>query len=300
MSKRFHDTDIWDEDWYLDMPLEYRSFWLYVKDKCDHAGIWRPNLRRFNSDIENKIDLDTAIEYFNVDKERITPLESGHWMVAEFVPFQYGKNLNLNNRVHLSVFNRLNDLEVNLGSIRGLNEVKLGSSRPQDEVKEGVKDKDISKIVISLEKRMTSFKDDIMVNDNNYPKEMLAKFFDYWFEPNRSNTKMRYELEKTWSLARRLKTWADRDLAGDVRKKNGAVAEFKMDAVGRAAIGFCTKCGKSDFYEPKTVKVDDSKCCKALLVPRKPVLSELQRLREKYDEDKKPVVEKKYQSTEIY
>ena len=300
MSKRFHDTDIWDEDWYLDMPLEYRSFWLYVKDKCDHAGIWRPNLRRFNSDIENKIDLDTAIEYFNVDKERITPLESGHWMVAEFVPFQYGKNLNLNNRVHLSVFNRLNDLEVNLGSIRGLNEVKLGSSRPQDEVKEGVKDKDISKIVISLEKRMTSFKDDIMVNDNNYPIEMLAKFFDYWSEPNRSNTKMRYEMEKTWSLARRLKTWADRDLAGDVRKKNGAVAEFKMDAVGRAAIGFCTKCGKSDFYEPKTVKVDDSKCCKALLVPRKPVLSELQRLREKYDEDKKPVVEKKYQSTEIY
>ena len=129
---------------------------------------------------------------------------------------------------------------------------------------------------------MTSFKDDIMVNDNNYPIEMLAKFFDYWSEPNRSNTKMRYELEKTWSLARRLKTWADRDLAGDVRKKNGAVAEFKMDAVGRAAIGFCIKCGKSDFYEPKTVKVDDSKCCKALLVPRK------------------PPVEQKYQSTEIY
>ena len=284
MSKRFHDTDIWDEDWYLDMSLEYRSFWGYVCDKCDHAGIWRPNLRRFNSDIENKIDLDTALTFFNVNKERIRTLESGHWMIAEFVPFQYGKNLNLNNRVHLSVFNRLKDLEVNLGSIRGLNEVKLGSSRPQVEVKEGVKDKDkdISKIVISLEKRMTSFKDDIMVNDNNYPIEMLAKFFDYWSEPNRSNTKMRYELEKTWSLARRLKTWADRDLAGDVRKKNGAVAEFKMDAVGRAAIGFCIKCGKSDFYEPKTVKVDDSKCCKALLVPRK------------------PPVEQKYQSTEIY
>jgi len=284
MSKRFHDTDIWDEDWYLDMSLEYRSFWGYVCDKCDHAGIWRPNLRRFNSDIENKINLDTALSFFNVNKERIRTLESGHWMIAEFVPFQYGKNLNLNNRVHLSVFNRLKDLEVNLGSIRGLNEVKLGSSRPQVEVKEGVKDKDkdISKIVISLEKRMTSFKDDIMVNDNNYPKEMLAKFFDYWSEPNRSNTKMRYEMEKTWSLTRRLKTWADRDLAGDVRKKNGAVAEFKMDSVGVAAIGFCVKCGKSDFYEPKTVKVDDSKCCKALLVPRK------------------PAVEQKYQSTEIY
>ena len=68
MSKRFRDTDIWDEDWYLDIPLEYRSFWDYVCCKCDFTGIWRPNIRRFNSDIENKIDLDTAIEYFNVYK----------------------------------------------------------------------------------------------------------------------------------------------------------------------------------------------------------------------------------------
>ena len=93
---------------------------------------------------------------------------------------------------------------------------------------------------------------------------------------------MRKELEKTWSLPRRLKTWADRDLSGDVRKNSGKVDEFKMDAVGRAAIGFCSKCGKSDFYEPKTVKMDDSKCCNTLLVPRK------------------PPVEQKFQTTEIY
>ena len=74
-----------------------------------------------------------------------------------------------------------------------------------------------------------------------------------------------------------------------------------MDSVGVAAIGYCTKCGKSDFYEQKTVKVDDSKCCNALLVPRKPVLSDLQKLRSEYsEEDKKTGVEKKYQSTEIY
>ena len=139
MSKRFHDTDIWDEDWYLDMPLEYRSFWGYVCDKCDHAGIWRPNVRRFNADIENAIDLDTALTFFNTDKERIVPLESGHWMIADFVPFQYGKSLNKNNRVHLSVFNRLTDLEVNLGSIRGLNEVKMGSSRPKLRSRKGLR-----------------------------------------------------------------------------------------------------------------------------------------------------------------
>ena len=272
MSKRFHDTDIWDEDWYLDMPLEYRAFWFYVKDKCDHAGIWRPNVRRFNADIDNDIDLDLALSWFNSDKERIVELESGHWMIKDFVTFQYGKNLNLNNRVHLSVFNRLNDLEVNLGSIRGLNEVKKGSSRPQVEVKEGVKDKDkdkdkvivkdISNIIKLFKKDVSSFKE--------YPKELLDEFFDYWSELNRSKTKMRWERENTWDLGKRIKRWADKDLSGIMQKKNGVVADFKMDAVGRAAIGWCTQCGNSDFYEPKTIKNDDSKCCNALLVPRKP------------------------------
>jgi hypothetical protein len=252
-------------------------FWFYVKDTCDHAGIWKPNVRRFNADVESKVDLDVALELFNAEKNRIEKLESGHWVVLDFVHFQYGSVLNLKNSCHLSVFNRLNKLEVSLGSLRGLIEVKEGSTRPQVEVKAGVKeqDKDISKIIIS-------FKNDVMLYDNDYPIEMLNKFFDYWSEPNRSNTKIRYELEKTWDLKRRLKNWANRDLAGDVRKKNGSVADFKMDAVNTSAIGYCSKCGKSDFYNPKTVKIDDSNCCKTLLVP------------------KKPPVEKNFQSGEMY
>lgn len=44
-----------------------------------------------------------------------------------------------------------------------------------------------------------------------YPKEMIRSFFDYWSELNKSETKMRYELEKTWELPRRLATWASRE-----------------------------------------------------------------------------------------
>lgn len=44
-----------------------------------------------------------------------------------------------------------------------------------------------------------------------YPKEMIRAFFDYWSELNKSETKMRYELEKTWELPRRLATWANRE-----------------------------------------------------------------------------------------
>lgn len=44
-----------------------------------------------------------------------------------------------------------------------------------------------------------------------YPKEMIRAFFDYWSELNKSGTRMRYELEKTWELPRRLATWASRE-----------------------------------------------------------------------------------------
>jgi len=40
-----------------------------------------------------------------------------------------------------------------------------------------------------------------------YSVEMLEAFIDYWTEPNKSKTKLRYELQKTFDIARRLKTW---------------------------------------------------------------------------------------------
>lgn len=41
-----------------------------------------------------------------------------------------------------------------------------------------------------------------------YGRDLLNDFYAYWTEPNKSKTKMRYELEKTWDVARRLNTWS--------------------------------------------------------------------------------------------
>lgn len=63
----------------------------------------------------------------------------------------------------------------------------------------------------NLEKRNKSFYDSLVPFVDFYGKELIRAFFDYWTEPNKSKTKMRFELEKTWDVKRRLKTWADRD-----------------------------------------------------------------------------------------
>lgn len=43
---------------------------------------------------------------------------------------------------------------------------------------------------------------------SKYGMQMLKDFYDYWTEPNPSNTKMRFELQKTWDVNRRLARWA--------------------------------------------------------------------------------------------
>lgn len=49
---------------------------------------------------------------------------------------------------------------------------------------------------------------------NTYGREMIREFFDYWSEPNKSHSKMRFEQERTWDLARRLQTWEKRSRNG--------------------------------------------------------------------------------------
>ena len=62
-----------------------------------------------------------------------------------------------------------------------------------------------------IESRKLKFADTLKPFVETYGKEMIRKFFNYWTEPNKSNTKFKMELEKTWSLERRLETWASRE-----------------------------------------------------------------------------------------
>lgn len=58
-----------------------------------------------------------------------------------------------------------------------------------------------------LDAAADKFTDEVM-QYTEYDTVMLEEFISYWTEPNRSNTKLRYEIEKTFAVKRRLKTWA--------------------------------------------------------------------------------------------
>lgn len=66
-------------------------------------------------------------------------------------------------------------------------------------------------LVHSLVTRQQAFYDTLRTYVGQYPADILRNFYDYWSEPNRSQTKMRMEMEKTWDVGRRLAYWYRRE-----------------------------------------------------------------------------------------
>ena len=59
--------------------------------------------------------------------------------------------------------------------------------------------------------RKDSFYDSLIPYVERYGREMVRDFFDYWSEMNKSETKMRFEQQTTWEVAKRLATWSKRE-----------------------------------------------------------------------------------------
>lgn len=68
-------------------------------------------------------------------------------------------------------------------------------------------------------KRKDSFYNSLIPFTERYGKEMIRAFFNYWTEQNKSGTKMKFELQKTWDLALRLGTWNNREPINGKSKK---------------------------------------------------------------------------------
>lgn len=70
-----------------------------------------------------------------------------------------------------------------------------------------------SKVNESKEENIKKRECDFVASLNNftqYDSKLRSDFQRYWTEPNKSGKKMRFELERTWDMSRRLITWESR------------------------------------------------------------------------------------------
>jgi len=59
-----------------------------------------------------------------------------------------------------------------------------------------------------LDKRRNEFYNSLIPFVDTYGKVMIREFYNYWTEMNKSHTKMKFELCRTWETPRRLVTWS--------------------------------------------------------------------------------------------
>ena len=106
------------------------------------------------------------------------------------------------------VVKKLNDLsETNLTTINKNKEIRITNN--------------------TISNRRSNFVSEVLSFE--YEESILNGFIDYWTEPNKSNTKMKWELNKTWKTELRLKTWAANQKKWDKPKSNPK-SMSKLDA----------------------------------------------------------------------
>lgn len=84
--------------------------------------------------------------------------------------------------------------------------VNVNENENKDNTPDGVSKKDAAKAATL--KRREEFKKSLYPFVEKYGERMIEAFFSYWGELNKSETKMRFEMQKTWEVGLRLATWA--------------------------------------------------------------------------------------------
>ncbi len=168
MPKRFIDTDIWkNQRWFRKLQPDYKLAFLYIKDQCNHAGIWNIDCADLIEDtgIEG-IELPKFIECCNTEydkltgaksfKERVRLLDKGYVWVTGFIQFQYKGKEGLVNPYAAPVKTALQILSGYNVLQEAENKGYITLTQPLSNLPEGYltpKEKDIDKDSISLTKR---------------------------------------------------------------------------------------------------------------------------------------------------
>jgi len=101
MAKRFTDTEMWDKEWYMNLSLTEKLLTRLVRDKCDVAGIYTPNMALLSTYLGVKVTIDDIL---NIDGgNQFIKLQNGKIYCAGFIEFQYGNNLNPKSKIHAKV-----------------------------------------------------------------------------------------------------------------------------------------------------------------------------------------------------
>lgn len=112
MAKRFIDTGIFNDSWFMGLSVSNKLFFIYLITNCDHAGIIDLNIKlaEFQTGIKGLANsLLTVIKEFD---NRLIRLSDNYYFIPKFIKYQYPNGLSNNVKAQLSVINKLKEFNL--------------------------------------------------------------------------------------------------------------------------------------------------------------------------------------------
>jgi len=137
---------LWQRDWFLSLDGKYQLFVHYLRDHCDHAGVWQPAFKLFEKISGFRIDGNEFLTAVNSDSIRILVLENGKWWITGFIEDQYKtKDLTDTINPHKGIINSLHFNKVPYKSYGYKITLRKGFGRVKDQDQDQDQDKDQDK-----------------------------------------------------------------------------------------------------------------------------------------------------------
>jgi hypothetical protein len=116
MAKRFYDTGLVDQEWYMNLSPKHKALYLHLLCKCDVAGVFEANYRMMSFYVNDTITEDDVFGSFG---NRVVPLanSTSKGIIVDFIGFQCGGCINPKVKAHQSILRRLKELGITVDDI---------------------------------------------------------------------------------------------------------------------------------------------------------------------------------------
>ncbi len=129
---------------------------------------------------------------------------------------------------------------------------------------------DATIVKVPIDTRKEKFKSNakLFAFEIGMENNVLNDFNEYWLEKNKSETKLKFEMQETFEIKRRMIKWHNNSIQWAVKekKKKSFEANFKKTKTG-LYIAYCSRCGKKETPNDSWQLKDGSNCCRVEYMP---------------------------------
>lgn len=194
-------------DWSFENPEKinpnHSALYFFTIEHCNRLG-WKEKFGLPTTMAKESIGIRSYNTYIKTLNDLV---DFGFIKLIEKSKNQYSSNI-----IALSNFNKANDKALDKAMIR--HATKQGESISSID-----KQQTINKETVN--DRKLKFAESLQPFLIEYGKELLNDFYLYWTEETQNkNPKLKFELQRTWSLQRRLITWQKQDIKFNPKQQN--------------------------------------------------------------------------------